>query len=104
MKLPPEATVVVFEPTIAPLRVPLPANQDDDPSSKGPFILAFKDEDAWLRAWQDCEVKVSRECEVIAFLPMSREKQMSYKEKRSSILRATKFSSMEALNDIRLGI
>lgn len=55
-------TTVAFDPPIPILRVPLPATQEDDPS-KGPFVLAFQDEDAWLNAWQSCEIKVAERCE-----------------------------------------
>eukprot|EP00250_Pteridium_aquilinum_P004048 c14293_g1_i1 orf=121-681(+) len=61
-RLPRGATTVAFEPTIPILRVPLPATEEDDPS-KGPFVLAFQDEDSWLKAWHSCEVNIAERCE-----------------------------------------
>lgn len=60
--LPPAVTTVAFDPVIPLLRVPIPAGKEDDPS-KGPFVLAFKDEEAWRRAWHNCETKIAEQCE-----------------------------------------
>eukprot|EP01018_Ginkgo_biloba_P011063 Gb_27688 [translate_table: standard] len=61
--LSPAATTIAFDPVIPLLRVPLQAGENDDPS-KGPYVLAFKDEDSWHRAWLACESRLSEQCEV----------------------------------------
>lgn len=61
--LSPAATTIAFDPIIPLLRVPLQAGENDDPS-KGPYVLAFKDEDSWRRAWLTCESKLVEQCEV----------------------------------------
>ncbi|XP_024515423.1 uncharacterized protein LOC9653506 [Selaginella moellendorffii] len=60
--LSPSAITIAFEPVLPVLRVPVPAGSDDDPS-KGPFVLAFKDEASWSRAWQNCEKQITSQCE-----------------------------------------
>lgn len=60
--LSPAATTIAFDPIIPLLRVPLQAGENDDPS-KGPYVLAFKDEDSWRRAWLTCESKLVEQCE-----------------------------------------
>ncbi|EFJ19692.1 hypothetical protein SELMODRAFT_59163, partial [Selaginella moellendorffii] len=55
------ATMIAFEPVLPVLRVPIPTGSDDDPS-KGPFILAFKDEASWSHAWQYCEKQITSQC------------------------------------------
>ncbi|KAH9323031.1 hypothetical protein KI387_017670 [Taxus chinensis] len=59
----PAATTVAFDPVIPLLRVPVQAGEIDDPS-KGPYVLAFKDEDSWRRAWRACELRLLEQCEV----------------------------------------
>lgn len=61
--LSPAATTIAFDPIIPLLRVPLQAGENDDPS-KGPYVLAFKDEDSWRRAWLACESRLVEQCEV----------------------------------------
>ncbi|XP_011628526.1 uncharacterized protein LOC18423975 isoform X1 [Amborella trichopoda] len=56
------ATVVGFDPPISLLRGPVPASSIDDPS-KGDFVLAFKDERSWRRAFQASEAKLREQCE-----------------------------------------
>lgn len=60
--LSPAATTVAFDPVIPILRIPVQAGEIDDPS-KGPYVLAFKDEDSWRRAWHACESKLIEQCE-----------------------------------------
>eukprot|EP00249_Psilotum_nudum_P030480 c43134_g1_i1 orf=121-399(+) len=61
--LSPAITTVAFDPVVPLLRVPIAAGEDDDPS-KAPYVLAFKDEEAWRCAWQKCERKISEQCVV----------------------------------------
>ncbi|KAH7432519.1 hypothetical protein KP509_07G026200 [Ceratopteris richardii] len=61
-RMPREATVTPFDPPIPILRRPLPAAEDDNPS-KGPFVLAFQDEQSWISAWHSCELKIVERCE-----------------------------------------
>lgn len=60
--LSPAATTIAFDPILPLLRVPLQAGENDDPS-KGPYVLAFKDEDSWRRAWLTCESRLVEQCE-----------------------------------------
>lgn len=60
--LSPTATTIAFDPVIPLLRVPVQAGEIDDPS-KGPYVLAFKDEDSWRCAWRACESRLLEQCE-----------------------------------------
>lgn len=56
------STVVNFERPIPLLRGPLPAGSTDDPSA-GPFVLAFRDSQAWISSYRACEHKIILQCQ-----------------------------------------
>ncbi|KAJ7546042.1 hypothetical protein O6H91_08G021500 [Diphasiastrum complanatum] len=58
----PAATVAAYNPILPLLRMPVPAGIDDDPS-KGPYVLAFRDEISWRNAWHNCEKSIAAQCE-----------------------------------------
>ncbi|XP_057438620.1 uncharacterized protein LOC130730589 [Lotus japonicus] len=58
----PSSTVINFERPIPLLRGPLPAGDSDDPSA-GPYILAFRDSQAWASSFTACERKIVHQCE-----------------------------------------
>lgn len=61
--LSPAVTTVAFDPIIPPLRVPVSARNEDDPS-KGKWVLAFKDDTSWRQAWLNSEDKIASQCEM----------------------------------------
>ncbi|CAM6112805.1 unnamed protein product [Calypogeia fissa] len=61
--LSPGVTTEAFDPIVPPLRIPVPAGVHDE-SSKGEWLLAFKDEESWRRGWQMCHGKISQQCEM----------------------------------------
>jgi hypothetical protein len=68
--LSPFATVVAFDPVLPLARVPVPAGQGDDPD-KGPYVLAFRNEETWRQAWRTCKEKIATQCEAGAKLGCS---------------------------------
>ncbi|CAL5193687.1 unnamed protein product [Lathyrus oleraceus] len=58
----PSSTVFKFDRPIPLLRGPLPASPSDDPSA-GPYVLAFRDSQAWASAFIACERKIVQQCE-----------------------------------------
>ncbi|KAK9131543.1 hypothetical protein Sjap_012030 [Stephania japonica] len=56
------ATVIAFDPPLPLLRGPIPASASDDPSI-GPFVLAFRDAQAWKSALQACQSKIIEQCQ-----------------------------------------
>jgi len=68
--LSPFETVVAFDPVRPLARVPVPAGQGDD-LSKGPYVLAFRNEEAWRRAWRTCKEKIETQCQAGAKLGCS---------------------------------
>ncbi|KAG6558182.1 hypothetical protein Mapa_000363 [Marchantia paleacea] len=61
--LSPATTTVAFDPIIPPLRVPVSAGVEDDPS-KGKWVLAFRDDSSWRQAWLNSEDKIASQCEM----------------------------------------
>ncbi|KAJ1433111.1 hypothetical protein SESBI_06333 [Sesbania bispinosa] len=58
----PSSTVIKFDRPIPLLRGPLPAGPSDDPSA-GPYVLAFRDPQAWASSFIACERKIVQQCE-----------------------------------------
>jgi hypothetical protein len=58
----PSSTVIKFDRPIPLLRGPLPASPSDDPSA-GPYVLAFRDSQAWASSFIACERKIVQQCE-----------------------------------------
>lgn len=58
----PSSTVIKFDRPIPLLRGPLPASPSDDPSAV-PYVLAFKDSQAWASSFIACERKIVQQCE-----------------------------------------
>ncbi|KAF7804711.1 uncharacterized protein G2W53_043822 [Senna tora] len=58
----PFSTVINFARPIPLLRGPLPAGPSDDPSS-GPYVLAFRDSQAWISSYRACERKIIQQCQ-----------------------------------------
>lgn len=58
----PSSTVIKFDRPIPLLRGPLPASPSDDPSA-GPYVLAFKNPQAWASSFITCERKIVQQCE-----------------------------------------
>ncbi|KAK9282488.1 hypothetical protein L1049_005406 [Liquidambar formosana] len=58
----PSSTIIPFERPLPLLRGPVPAGSTDDPSI-GPFVLAFRDAQAWRSAYRACESKLIEQCE-----------------------------------------
>ncbi|KAI4301190.1 hypothetical protein L6164_034494 [Bauhinia variegata] len=57
----PSSTVVNFERPVPLLRGPLPAGSDDPRA--GPYVLAFRDPQAWAAAYRACEHRIIQQCE-----------------------------------------
>lgn len=70
VNLSPFETVVAFDPVRPLARVPVPAGQGDD-LSKGPYVLAFRNEESWRRAWRTCREKIETQCQAGAKLGCS---------------------------------
>ncbi|XP_058737996.1 uncharacterized protein LOC131621700 [Vicia villosa] len=58
----PSSTVFKFDRPIPLLRGPLLASPSDDPSA-GPYVLAFRDSQAWASSFIACERKIVQQCE-----------------------------------------
>ncbi|KAK4273094.1 hypothetical protein QN277_021558 [Acacia crassicarpa] len=58
----PSSTVINFDRPIPLLRGPLPAGPLDNPSA-GPFVLAFRDSQAWISSYRACERKIILQCQ-----------------------------------------
>lgn len=58
----PSSTVISFDKPIPLLRGPLPASPSDDPSA-GPYVLAFRDSQAWISSYRACERKIIQQCQ-----------------------------------------
>lgn len=58
----PSSTVINFDRPIPLLRGPLPAGLSDDPSA-GPYVLAFRDSQAWISSYRACERKIIQQCQ-----------------------------------------
>ncbi|KAJ7977332.1 Bifunctional lysine-specific demethylase and histidyl-hydroxylase [Quillaja saponaria] len=56
------STIVNFDRPIHLLREPIPAGPSDDPLF-GPYVLAFRDSQAWVSAYRACESKITAQCE-----------------------------------------
>ncbi|XP_061369098.1 uncharacterized protein LOC133311975 [Gastrolobium bilobum] len=57
----PSSTVIKFDRSIPLLRGPLPADPSDDQSA-GPYVLAFRDPQAWASSFIACERKIVEQC------------------------------------------
>lgn len=55
-------TIIAFDRPVPLLRGPVPAGPSDDPSV-GDYVLAFRDPQAWARAYGACESKLIEQCE-----------------------------------------
>lgn len=62
VNLSPYVTVVAFDPLIPLARIPVPAGQEEDPS-KGPYVLAFRNDETWRQSWRTCKENVVTQCE-----------------------------------------
>ncbi|KAL5561824.1 hypothetical protein UlMin_031571 [Ulmus minor] len=58
----PSSTIITFDRPLPLLRGPVPAGPHDDLSA-GPFVLAFRDPQAWANAYRACESKIIEQCE-----------------------------------------
>lgn len=56
------STIITFQPPIPLLRGPIRAPQSENPSA-GPYLLAFRDPQAWQSAYRACESKIIEQCE-----------------------------------------
>ncbi|KAG6571451.1 hypothetical protein SDJN03_28179, partial [Cucurbita argyrosperma subsp. sororia] len=56
------STVITFGRPIPLLRGPIRAGQSENPSA-GPYMLAFRDPQAWESAYKICELKIIEQCE-----------------------------------------
>ncbi|XP_059435998.1 uncharacterized protein LOC132168924 [Corylus avellana] len=56
------STVTTFDRPVPLLRGPIRAGPLDDPST-GPYVLAFRDPQAWASAFKSCESKLVDQCE-----------------------------------------
>jgi len=60
--LSPAATTVAFDPVLPLVRIPVAAGEGDD-TSKGPYVLAFRNEQTWRQSWLNCQDKIASQCE-----------------------------------------
>uniref|UniRef100_A0A7I4EDF5 Uncharacterized protein n=1 Tax=Physcomitrium patens TaxID=3218 RepID=A0A7I4EDF5_PHYPA len=60
--LSPSVLVIAFDPFLPLVRIPVPVGRDED-SSKGPYVLAFRNEETWRQAWKTCKEKIATQCE-----------------------------------------
>ena len=61
--LSPAATTVAFDRSVPPARVPVTAGPADDPD-RGPYLLAFSDDDACQKSWSHSEGLFYERCQV----------------------------------------
>ncbi|XP_023534255.1 uncharacterized protein LOC111795871 [Cucurbita pepo subsp. pepo] len=55
-------TIITFQRPIPLLRGPIRAGRSENPSA-GPYLLAFRDPQAWKSAYKICESKIIEQCE-----------------------------------------
>ncbi|KAJ7972735.1 Bifunctional lysine-specific demethylase and histidyl-hydroxylase [Quillaja saponaria] len=58
----PSSTITNFDRPIQLLRGPILAGSSEDPSAC-PYVLAFRDAQAWASAYRACESKITAQCE-----------------------------------------
>lgn len=56
------STIITFDRPVPLLRGPVPAGPSDDPLV-GHYVLAFRDPQAWAKAYRACESKLIEQCE-----------------------------------------
>lgn len=59
------STIITFQRPIPLLRCPIRASSSENPSA-GPYLLAFRDPQAWESAYKICESKVIKQWEAVA--------------------------------------